>query len=106
MAKHKTQYDNIKWHSLGRGLGQCVPPAAPGLAHPVGSRGSLGSVRREPLSGINGCSLDNMVIKAVWPIVFNNVATYECISNGDHGDVVYVVTRDHKDVIDAVTDEV
>ena len=44
--------------------------------------------------------------RAVRPIVFNNIATYECCSNGDHGDVVYVVTRDHKDVIDAVTNEV
>jgi hypothetical protein len=33
MAKPKTQYDDRTWHSLGRELGRCVPPAAPELAH-------------------------------------------------------------------------
>ena len=30
MSKHETQNDNRTWHSLGRDLGRCVPPAAPG----------------------------------------------------------------------------
>ena len=33
MAKHKTQYNNRTWHSLGRELGRCVPLAALKLAH-------------------------------------------------------------------------